>query len=231
VRLAFARALDRDAFVRDILSTPGRAWPSLIPAGLPGADDGDRTQSFDAAGARTLLASSRYSATLAPTRLRYNARGAVIARVRWAIAQWKANLGVDVVEDPIVAGQSGGLVRRQEQVPPLVVLGWCGAYPDPHDWLPAIFRSNSAVQHTGYKSIEFDSLVDRADVERDLAKRLDLYRQAQRVLTRDAPVAFLYSSATRYLVSPRLRGYVLTASDWEFGQFTIATMFVAKPGF
>jgi hypothetical protein len=32
-------------------------------------------------------------------------------------------------------------------------------------------------------------------------------------------------------VSPRLRGYALTASDWAFGQFTIATMFVAKPGF
>ena len=70
-----------------------------------------------------------------------------------------------------------------------------------------------------------------ADVEPDRAKRLELYRQAQRVLTRDAPVAFLYTSETRYLVSPRLRGYVLTASDWEFGQFTTATMYVAKPGF
>jgi hypothetical protein len=32
-------------------------------------------------------------------------------------------------------------------------------------------------------------------------------------------------------VSPRLRGHALTASDREFGQFTIATMFVAKAGF
>ncbi|MDP9319817.1 MAG: hypothetical protein M3P16_01820 [Chloroflexota bacterium] len=131
----------------------------------------------------------------------------------------------------IVAGQSGPLIRRQEQVPQVVVLGWCGDFPDPQDWLPTIFRSNSAVQHTGYKSIEFDSLVDRADVERDPAKRLDLYKQAQRVLTLDAPAAFLYSTEQRWLVSPRLRGYVLTASDWEFGQFTIATMYVAKPGF
>ena len=231
VRLAFARALDREAFVRDVLSSPGRSWPSLIPPGLPGADGSDGTQSFDAARARTLLASSRYPAALPPIRLRYNARGAVIAQVKWAIAQWKSNLGVDVVEDPIVAGQSGPLIRRQEQVPPVVVLGWCGDYPDPQDWLPAIFRSNSAVQHTGYKSVAFDSLVDRADVEPDRAKRLELYRQAQRVLTRDAPVAFLYTSETRYLVSPRLRGYVLTASDWEFGQFTTATMYVAKPGF
>jgi oligopeptide transport system substrate-binding protein len=153
------------------------------------------------------------------------------AEAKWAIDQWRANLGVTVIEHPI--GDCGfcQLVKRPELAPQIFALGWSLDYPDPQDWLPTIFRSNSAVQHTGYKSIEFDSLVDRADVERDPAKRLALYRQAQRVLTRDAPVAFLYSSRTRYLVSPRLRGYTLTASDWEFGQFTIATMYVAKPGF
>lgn len=231
VRLAFARALDREAFVRDVLIGPGRASQSLIPVGLPGADAEDRTQSFDAAQATALLAASRYPAALPPVRFRYNARGATIALVRWAIAQWKGNLGVDVIEDPIVAGQSGPLVRRQEQVPPLMLLGWCGEYPDPQDWLTTIFQSNSTVTHTGYKSLEFDSLVHRADVERDPTKRLELYKMAQRLLTRDAPAAFLYSTEQRWLVSPRVRGYTLTASDWEFAQFTIATMYVGKPGF
>ena len=32
VRLAFARGLDRDAFVRDVVGTPAHAWPSLIPS-------------------------------------------------------------------------------------------------------------------------------------------------------------------------------------------------------
>jgi oligopeptide transport system substrate-binding protein len=231
VRLAFARALDRDAFVRDVVGAPAHSWTSLIPPGLPGADAGDATQSFDAGEARALLASSRYFAGLPPIRFRYNARGAAILEVKWAIAQWKTNLGADVIEDPTVAGESGPLIKRQEQIPPLMVLGWCSDYPDPQDWLPSIFRSNSTVTHTGYNSIEFDSLVDRADVERDPAKRLELYRQAQRVLTKDAPVAFLYSTERRWLVSPRLRGYTVTASDWEFGQFTIATMYVARPGF
>lgn len=231
VRLAFARALDREGFVRGILDGPGRAWSSLIAPGLPGADADDATQSFDPAQAKALLASSRYPSALPPIRFRYNARGATIARVKWAIAQWQTNLGVTVIEDPIVPGQTGPLIRRQEQIPQLMVLGWCSDYPDPQNWLTTIFRSNSTVTHTGYRSIEFDSLVDRADVERDPAKRLDLYREAQRVLTRDAPAAFLYTTEQRWLVSPRLRGYILTPSDWEFGQLTIATMYVAKPGF
>jgi len=205
---------------------------SLIAAGLPGADPSDETQAFDAAAARTILASSAYPGPLPPLELSYRANAPrAAAEAKWAIQQWRTHLGVTVIEHPI--GDCGfcQLVKTPERAPRIFALGWSLDYPDPQDRLPTIFRSNSAVQHTGYKSTEFDSLVDRADVERDPARRLDLYRQAQRVLTRDAPAAFLYSTERRYLVSPRLRGYVLTASDWEFGQFTIATMYVAKPGF
>lgn len=231
VRLAFARSLDRAGLIRDGLDRAAAPQSSLIPPGLPGADPSDRTQSFDPAAARVLLAGSRYAAPPA-VRFPYVARptGTDAARVKWAIAQWKAALGVDVIEDPR-SPFGGQLVKKPETTPQLFLLGWCSEYPDPQDWLSTIFRSNSTVTHIGYNSIEFDSLVDRADVERGPAKRLELYRQAQRVLTNDAPAAFLYSTEQRWLVSPRLRGYTITPSDWEFGQFTIATMYVARPGF
>jgi oligopeptide transport system substrate-binding protein len=231
VRLAFAKSLDRNAYVRDVVASPAVAATSLLPSGLPGAD-ADDTQAFDPAAARALLASSRYSGALPLIEFPYRDNSPhAAAEARWAAAQWRANLGLTVVERPL--GECGfcQLIKKPEQVPQLFSLGWFSDYPDPQDWLSTIFRSNSTVMHTGYKSMEFDSLVDRADIERDPVKRLELYRQAQRVLTHDAPVAFLYSTQQRWLVNPRLRGYVLTASDWEFGQFTIATMYVAKPGF
>jgi oligopeptide transport system substrate-binding protein len=232
VRTAFTRSLDRDAFVRGVLDPPAAPAMSLLPPGVPGSDPADRTQSFDPVAARALLAGSRYAVGLPPIRFTYAASRSnqQAARIAWAIAQWKDNLGVVVAQDE--ASPFGiQLVKRLDQLPQLFSLGWCSDYPDPHDWLSAIFHSSSAVTRLGYASVEFDSLVERADVERDTGKRLELYKQAQRVLTRDAPVAFLYSTEVRYLVSPRLRGYALTASDWEFGQFTLATMYVAKPGF
>ncbi len=233
VRTAFARSLDRNAFVRDVLDLPGIPAMSLLPPGVPGSDPADRTQSFDPVAARALLAVSRYAREMPAVRFTYAARTSnqQAARVRWAISQWKDNLSVVVTEDPISPGFSGPLVRTPQQVPQLFLLGWCSDYPDPQDWLSTIFHRGSTVTHVGYASVEFDSLTERADVEPDPAKRIDLYKEAQRVLTRDAPVAFLYSSEVRYLVSPRLRGYALTASDWEFGQFTLAAMYVAKPGF
>ena len=231
VRLAFARSLDRDALLRDVLPTAGRPSYSLIPPGLPGSDPDDRTQSFDPAAARSLLGTSRYGTTLPPIRFIYNTRSVSLApRVKWVIAQWSVNLGVSVTEDPISVFGSQ-LVKKIETLPQLFSLGWCASYPDPHDWLSTIFASGSTVTRTGYSSTEFDSLIRRADVEPDPARRVDLYKQAQRVLTRDAPVAFLYSNEVRYLVNPRLRDYALSATDWEFGQLTIATMYVAKAGF
>ena len=232
VRLAFARSLDRTAFVRDVLDRPAVPAASLIPAGLPGADPEDETQAFDPVAARALLGASSYRAPFPPMEFSYQAAApGAAAQATWAIEQWKANLGVIVVEHPI--GECGfcPLVKRVEQAPQIFVLGWSSEYPDAQDWLPAIFRSTAAVQHSGYRSVEFDSLVDRADAERDPAKRTDLYRQAQRILTRDAPAIFLYATQRRWLVSPRVRGYALSAVDREFGQLTIASLYVAKPGF
>lgn len=230
VRLAFAKALDREAYVRDVLDTGGRPSLSLIPPGVPGFDPDDATQAFDPSGARALLSQSRYTA-MPPLTFAYRASARTKALVRWAIAQWRANLGLTVVEEPISPGGFDLIVRGGQSLPMLFWIGWCQDYPDPQDWLTTIFRSGSSVTRTGYSSQEFDALVARADVEREPERRLELYRAAQRVLTREAPVAFVYSSETRWLVSPRLRGYVLTAADHEFGELTIATLYIARPGF
>ncbi len=234
VRLAFARSLDRAAYVRDVLQVPGVPSESLIPAGLPGADLADRTQAFDPVAARAGLAASRYANALPPVTFTYVQRPSTArtaALIKWAIAQWSENLGVTVTEDPVDVRGFGPLVRFPAQQPQLFSLGWVPDYPDPQDLLTTIFHSSSTVTRTRYRSDVFDALVMRADVERDPRLRIDLYQQASRVLTRDAPVAFLYSTEARYLVSPRLRGYVLSAFDKEFGQLTITTMYLAKPGF
>ena len=229
VRLAFAKALDRDSYVRDAVTVAAAPALSLIPRGIPGSDASDDTQAFDPVAARSLLASSRYGDAMPRITFRYLARATTTPRVDWAIAQWRANLGVTVIQDPVDPGWWGPLVKSSELQPALLVLGWCTDYPDPKAWLPELFRSGSTAQRTGYASSAFDALVARADVEADPAKRLDLYRAAQRVLTRDAPVAFMASTEARYLVNPRLHGYSLTAFDSDFGQFTLANLYLSRP--
>ena len=224
VRLAFARSLDREMLIREVVDQPARVWSSLIAPGLPGADPDDATQSFDPVAAKALLSSSRYAGKLPPVRFRYLYRGNAIAMVKWAIAQWRGVLGVEVLDDPVFPGASGPLIKSPEGIPQLFFLGWYGDYPDPHTWLSEIFRSTATITRTGYKSAEFDSLVDQADVERDPTRQAQLFRSAQRLLTRDAPAAFLYASERRIRVSARLRGYVATPTDGEVAQAALASL-------
>jgi len=134
----------------------------------------------------------------------------------------------DVIEDPVVPGTSRPLVKRGEDVLYLFSLGWYGDYPDPHTWLSEVFRSTATVQRTGYRSAEFDSLVDQAGSELNAAQRAQLYRSAQRLLTRDAPAAFLYATERRFRVSARVRGYVLTPTDGEVAQAALASLYSAR---
>ncbi|HLZ49005.1 MAG TPA: peptide ABC transporter substrate-binding protein, partial [Candidatus Limnocylindria bacterium] len=74
------------------------------------------------------------------------------------------------------------------------------------------------------------SLVRQADKEPDTKKRDDLYLQAQKILTQEAPVAFLYFSSTKYLLKPYVHGVTDTALDFEIGIFNITNISVSKKG-
>ncbi len=91
-----------------------------------------------------------------------------------------------------------------------------------------MFHSGSTVTRTGYINPQFDSMVRAADKEADAKKRDDGYQQASRLLSQDAPVAFLYYSAKKSLIKPWVKGVKTTAMDFALGIFRVTDIFVAK---
>lgn len=231
VRLAFAKAFDRQAFITDVqkIGTPAE---SFMPPGLPGYDKDDHTQKFDATAAKQLLQSSSFAGKpeLTGIKFTYSSSARNKTRIEWAQQQWKTNLGIDVTPDPVDRTTYTQLVKKPETTPALFLLGWCADYPDQQDWLTTVFVSNSTVTHVGWKNADYDKLVRQADKETDNKKRDDLYLQAQKVLTQDAPVAFLYFSSTKYLLKPYVHGVTDTALDFEIGIFDITNISVSKKG-
>lgn len=231
VRLAFAKAFDRQAFITDVqkIGTPAE---SFMPPGLPGYDKDDHTQKFDAPAAKQLLASSSFAGKpeLTGIKFTYSSSARNKTRIEWAQQQWKTNLGIDVTPDPVDRTTYTQLVKKPETTPALFLLGWCADYPDQQDWLTTVFVSNSTVTHVGWKNADYDKLVRQADKETDNKKRDDLYLQAQKVLTQDAPVGFLYFSSTKYLLKPYVHGVTDTALDFEIGIFDITSISVSKKG-
>src|SRR5207248_2964572 len=91
--------------------------------------------------------------------------------------------------------------------------------------------SGSKVSHTGWKNDQFDTLVRQADAEPDAAKRESQYKQAQKILTKDAPAGFVYTNAAWTLVKPWVQGWNLTPLDSYFSQLAQYNMVIttAKP--
>ena len=63
-------------------------------------------------------------------------------------------------------------------------MGWGMDYPDAHNIHMELFHSSVGAPAT-FKNAEYDSIIERAAVERDLATRQQLYQDAERILVQD----------------------------------------------
>ena len=235
VRLAFAKSIDREAYVRDI-GRPGAPATSWIAPGLPGYDPADTTQRFDPAEARRLLASSRYAGTDALRSIVIPQNLLVGTRVRneWLRDQWRTNLGVDVRLEQMEGRAIQQLFNKPETTPQIWGLdGFCADYPDQHDFLTAIFHSSVKDGwrvFAGFADPEFDRLVEQADVERDQARRDDLYQRASRILSDRAVLLFLFTGGFVSMRKPWVKGITAGAFNVYPGGSAAEQVFVTRKG-
>jgi oligopeptide transport system substrate-binding protein len=235
VRLAFAKALDREAYVRDVRGGIDAPALSLLPPGLPAHDAADTAQRFDPAEARKLLASSRYAGSdvLRSIVIPHNLGAFRRAQAEWLRDQWNTVLGVRVTTQQLDEPTRAQLFSRIETTPQVFPFGWCADYPDPQNFLSLLFRSggqSSVSRSTGFADSQFDRRVDEADSERDPARRQDLYRRASRILSEGAVLAFLTNNQTYGLRKPWLKGVI--DSPFDFGELGLQggteAIFIAK---
>jgi ABC-type transport system substrate-binding protein len=69
-----------------------------------------------------------------------------------------------------------------------------------------MLRTGAEENKIGYSNKEFDALCDQADVEVDPAKRLDLYRKAEKIVVEDAPWVCLFYLPDVELHKPYVKG-------------------------
>ena len=213
VRQAFSMAFDRGKYIDVMLN--GQALPAIgiYPPGLPGFNIGLKGLPYDPERARQLLAESKYGKGLPPIVYTEAGIGSSIGGDVAALAQmWKQVLGVEItVEnlepnyfyDKIIAGQHGQILGG----------GWCADYPDPENFADVLFHTGST-QNTGdYSNPELDALLERARMEQDVSKRIQMYQQAEQIIVDDAPVLFTTHSLSYLLVKPYVKGYVFTPID------------------
>ena len=212
VREAFSLAFNRDQYIKIV--SEGDALPAIgvMPPGLPGYNPELEGLPYDPERARQLLAQSKYGSAdrLPPIVFTTSGNGSNIGSGVSALAQmWQQNLGITLTVENLDPNKYYDLVR-DGQHGQIFGGGWCADYPDPENFLDALFYTGAEQNLGNYSNPEVDKLLEEARTELDVNKRLKLYQQAEQMIVDDAPVIFTEHSLSHVLVKPYLKGYVLT---------------------
>lgn len=224
VRRALSMAIDRDFLADKIFAGAQLPTYSFVPPGIggytpAGADFASMSQLDREDEARKLLKEAGYGEGGKPLKIeiRYNTN-ANHEKVATAIADnWKA-LGADVslmnldVKSHYAYLQEGGTFD-------VARAGWAADYADAENFLFLCISTNKTFNYGHYDSPQFDELMQKSYAERDRAKRSQILHEAEALLMHDQPVAPLMVSASLWLVSPKVKGFVDNAVNFHLTRY------------
>jgi len=216
VRRALSMAIDREFLTKKLLRGGQQPAYGFVPPGMVDYKDGPRVDWADwpfekrQAEARRLLAEAGYGPKN-PLKIDIKHRNtADPSLVMPAVqADWKS-IGVLATLTPNESQIAYEAYRTRDfQV---ADAGWVNGN-NAMDYL-YMQRSDVGTQNYGeYKNPKYDALLDEADQERDLAKRAEILKKAERIILDDAPVTATFFMVNQNLVSPRIVGWVDNSLD------------------
>ncbi|GAB5559082.1 MAG: peptide ABC transporter substrate-binding protein [Synoicihabitans sp.] len=205
VRRALSLAIDREAIVAKVTGRGESIAGSFTPPGAGGFEPAELIH-FSPDEARELLAEAGYPGGEGfPTNeLLYNTSDAH-RTVAEAIQQmWRTELGIEFQlynqEWKVYLDSLDSLDFSAARS------GWVAVYDDANQFLE-IFTSGNPNNRTGFSDPKYDELQAASMFERDPARRLELLRELDALLVRDAVIAPIYHYTKAYLIDPRVQNW------------------------
>ena len=213
VRRAFAMVIDKEAITRDVRRLGENVANHLIPPGsIGGYESPEPMPSISLAQseaetqaiieqAKALLAEAGYEDpdSLGVVEILFN-KDAGHDLVAQSIAKdWQRKLGVQVA----MITKEVKIYREDLKQHDFMTAraGWYGDYGDPTTFLD-LSRTGDGNNDRAYSNPEFDALLERASVELDAEKRMDMLREAEAIIMRDVPMVPLFYYSTLYMSDP-----------------------------
>ena len=218
-RQALNYAVDKQLIADQVFSNLVRPAYGIIPPNFPGFSQDIEGLKFNIEKAQNLLNESRYSDPSTRPRITVTVPGTggspgltteVIADM------WRQNLGIEVeIQQVEWATYIQDLHRGRLQS--FSGLSWQADYPDPSTFIDVLFRSDSALNNGNYSNKEVDSLINKAQTEQDITKRVNLYNDAEKIIVNDAAwLPLWWGVEAKALVKPWIK-------DYKFYSMTIPT--------
>ncbi len=220
VRQAFSHVIDRNALLSSVLSGDGVPAYAMLPPGFPGWNENalKSIQAFNPALGAKLLAEAGYPngkgfphmtfVIRQPTQQIIDTAGAIKAELKQYL-----NVDVDVKQEDYGTFSNNLNANKIK----LGLVPYEYDYVDPYDLLD-LFMSEPMGRHN-WNNKTFDNLIFKANtIINDQQKRLDVIKQAEKMLVSNVVGVFLWHPYITQLWKPNFNGYALQCRpigiDW-----------------
>lgn len=212
VRRAFALAVDRQGLVENLTANTSLPATTILPPAMPGYTPDVAAYAYDPAAAKAALAESTYAGKSLPTvTLSIGGYGDDPGDlVNAIVGTWRQVLGVTVRIEQLDPVEFPRLSREGQREGQLMMAGWCADYPDPENFLDALFYPGKEYNYAGLDNAELNALLEQARVAADPAARIALYNQAETLILEQGFAIPTMHGVRNVLVSPRIEGYPVT---------------------
>lgn len=207
VRQAINYSIDRPTIVRNLIAGRGELASGVIPSSLPGSDKTRVGYQFDTLRARQLLREAGYPNGI-DVEL-WTSTTPIYVRIAETLQGYLALSGIraKIVQRESAAAREAARKGQTD----LFVKDWYADYPDAENFLfPLLHSANKGVggNVSFYANPQFDSLVTLARREQDETRRVAMYKQADEIALRDAPMIYLWFYSELTAIQPWIHGFV-----------------------
>lgn len=207
IRQAINYGFDRDRmmlYIRNSIGTP--ATSGFVPAGFPSFDSSKvKGYTYNPKKALELLKQAGYP----------NGEGLpeiplLTVPIYGDLASYIANdlrkIGIKINVEVV---QKSLLLEQTAKSEALFFRGsWIADYPDAENFLSVFYSKNPAPpNYTRYNNPLFDQLYEKSLFETNDSLRFEIYRQADQIMIKDAPVVPLWYDMVIWLVQPYLENF------------------------
>jgi ABC-type transport system substrate-binding protein/DNA-binding SARP family transcriptional activator len=217
LRQALALGADRDELANVVLRgmyTPGSG--GFVPPGMPGHSQQIGFPYHPNRARQLLAAAGHVGGSGLPVLEGLSVPPVDPLITQYLQAQWQENLGIEIAW----AVADWPLFRRrlQQDPPHLYILATFASSPDPSGFFENMIFERT---RTRWADQVYEELVDRARHVLDQEARVELLRQADRVMVHEAPIIPLFYGRQHLLIKPWISNFPISALNIWFWKDTV----------
>jgi oligopeptide transport system substrate-binding protein len=212
VRQAINSAINKQQMDQEAFQGMDHITDRILPLGMPGSSPVEIPYPHNPNRARELLSEAGYPGGKGIPLIEFwSASRADITRKELEIVKSNlANIGINLRIYTETNWKKFEEMMASYKTP-VFRYAWYADFPDPDNFLGILFHSKSKYNYMAYHNSKVDRLLNRARVERDYLKRMELYRKVEEIILEDAPIIPTINHIFQQAYQPYVRGVEVNA--------------------